>query len=123
MEENNTDKSYENEQGRAKGSAVMYGLLALVVTLVVASGIFFGGRAVYRALNGDDSNDNTATTPTTQTDTSEQAKKADTANDNQNTSSASTKTNQSDTSTSSSTKTTPATGDEPVLPHTGDPGL
>ena len=45
------DSQYQTDS-KASGSAILYGLFALVVTLIVAAGLFFGGRAVYRALTG-----------------------------------------------------------------------
>lgn len=46
------DSYYQTEDKSKSGSAILYGLFALVVTLIVAAGLFFGGRAVYRALTG-----------------------------------------------------------------------
>lgn len=53
------DSYYQNEDKSRSGSAILYGLFALVVTLIVAAGLFFGGRAVYRALTGSTSEDTT----------------------------------------------------------------
>lgn len=51
------DAQYHTEDESRSGSAILYGVFALVVTLIVAAGLFFGGRAVYRALTGDSSDD------------------------------------------------------------------
>lgn len=50
------DAQYQTDN-KTGGSAILYGLLALVVTLIVAAGLFFGGRAVYRALTGTGGSD------------------------------------------------------------------
>jgi hypothetical protein len=55
------DAYYESKNSRS-GSTILYGLFALVVTLIVAAGLFFGGRAVYRALTGTSGDSETATT-------------------------------------------------------------
>ncbi len=54
------DSYYESKSSRS-GSTILYGLFALVVTLIVAAGLFFGGRAVYRALTGTSGDSETAT--------------------------------------------------------------
>ena len=42
------------------GGAILYGLFALVVTLIIAAGLYFGGRAVYRVLTGNGESSETA---------------------------------------------------------------
>lgn len=44
---------------RSNGATALYGLLALVVTFIVAAGLYFGGRAVYRVLTNTGENDTT----------------------------------------------------------------
>lgn len=52
-DENLDDSSYyRDEPTTNRFTAVLFGLFALFVTLLIAGGLFFGGRAVYRALNG-----------------------------------------------------------------------
>lgn len=46
------DAHYQSAGKSNNGAALLYGVFALVVTLIVAAGLFFGGRAVYRALTG-----------------------------------------------------------------------
>lgn len=53
------DAYYQDGSKSSNGSTILYGLFALVVTLIVAAGLFFGGRAVYRALTGTSSDEAT----------------------------------------------------------------
>lgn len=116
---------YRNEPTTNKFTAVLFGFFALFVTLLIAGGLFFGGRAVYRALNGtpaentaeqkkqdDQSQDKPDATPAPGTS-------SDDSSSNQN---PNTQPNTGDTPTS-----VPSTGDTPApstsLPRTGDEGL
>ena len=127
------DSYYQTEDKSKSGSAILYGLFALVVTLIVAAGLFFGGRAVYRALTGTSSDSDTAQ----QQD--QDADKGTSGNDSTNATDNSSDSNQqgqtpgvssdsSDDSTDSEDSQTggrgaydgmPATGDN--LPATGSP--
>lgn len=68
-------ENYYSNKEQKTGMAWAMAFLSLVLTVVVFSGIFFGGRAIYRAVTKDDSkdtssiadnsaSDNTATNPT-----------------------------------------------------------
>lgn len=45
---------YQSEQRERAGVAVVLGLLALIFTVALAAGLFFGGRWAYRQIKGDD---------------------------------------------------------------------
>jgi hypothetical protein len=47
------DDYYKSELKNRRSSSVFMAILALVITLVVAAGLFFGGQAIYRAVNDD----------------------------------------------------------------------
>lgn len=47
------DEYYNSELKTRRGSSLLMALLALAVTLIVAAGLFFGVRAIYRAVNDD----------------------------------------------------------------------
>lgn len=132
------DEYYKSEMRTRRSTSVLFALFALIVTLVVAAGLFFGGRAIYRALtddnqnqtqvdeNKDKSSDNNAqSSPTTESGNSSQTSEPTTSNESGSTSTGSsalsTESGGSSASTASPQSTVPATGDEPAaLPHTGD---
>jgi cytoskeletal protein RodZ len=124
---------YQSEQRQRAGVAVLLGIAAVVITVLVALGLFYGGRYAYRQVNKSD------------TQTANQAEQKQT-NQNQATSSDNPSSPSSDTPATSSTPQTdsppPSTpappshptasspsslGDEPApaanMPHTGDPGM
>lgn len=128
------DDYYKSELKSRRSSSVLMAILALVVTLVVAAGLFFGVRAIYRAINDDKPSNSNA-----QESKDNGTKPADTENvapdnptESNNDSDASTDASSSDDeeNTSSSGNDTPVTGDIPstgdspdALPSTGDEGL
>ena len=131
------DDYYKSEMKSRRSTSVMMALFALVITLVVAGGLFFGGRAVYRFANRDKDNKTTQTTANTQNGSAkEDAAKSDQGSDSgtgsfsndqasggsaESTNSTSSTTNKKATTTNPST--VPATGDTPEsLPATGDEG-
>lgn len=130
------DDYYKSELKTRRSSSVAMALLALLVTLVVAAGLFFGVRAIYRTLNKDDSSGKTsqeikkqeeqkAVTPVDEkpsaTDDSETN---NTGSTDQTDSSSSTNDGSANSSpTPSAGDNIPATGDNPSdLPATGDEG-
>lgn len=52
---------YQSEKRERVGVAWMLALATLVVTVLLALGIFYGGRWAYRAVFDDDKNENTPT--------------------------------------------------------------
>lgn len=100
-------------------ASLLFGFFALLVTLVIAGGIFFGGRAVYRTLNGDSDTGSQVSTP------------SDNSGNNPQPAASSSKpsTTKKKTSTKkpghtpSTGDNLPNTGDSLTLPKTGDPGM
>ena len=119
---------YQAEKRERRGMAVLLGFITLILTLLIAVGLFYGGRAVYRNFNKDDQ----AKQPITTTDQQEQKQKdgsprpddkpAET-NTNSQGQTPSTNTPVTPPAPAPSPTTTPSTGDQPSLPHTGDEGL
>ncbi len=106
------EKYYRSQQRARVGTAWLLGFLTLVITLIVALGLFYGVRYAYRELTGKDD-----TTQVTPTGTSQ--------NGTEQTSPKKPKKKPSGSTTTSAPRTgdtLPANGDTP-LPATGDPGL
>lgn len=112
---------YKNEPSNGKLASLLFGIFALFVTLLIAGGLFFGGRAVYRALNGSPAEDTSQQGKDTN---AEEKKTAEPASGSSSGDSQSTDTSQPSQSprTGDTPTSVPATGDTP-LPRTGDPGL
>lgn len=123
------DEYYKSELKTRRGSSVLMAILALIVTLAIAAGLFFGGRAIYRTLSNDDRSKESA-------DQNNQDKQgvsqppAQTGSDDNNSNSSSsvdqpTQSNPAPSNTTpSSGDNIPSTGDDaPSLPRTGDEGL
>ncbi len=127
---------YASEQEGRRGVAFLLGIITLIITLVVAAGLFLAGRFVYRKVTNDDK---PATTQVQKlpndAKTQDKAKTSDNNSKNNNTSP--TSPSGSQTLPSSPAPTTPSpttprtptpapssvpsTGDEPsALPNTGD---
>lgn len=131
------DAYYKSEAQEKKSVAILLGLATLVGTLLLAALIFFGGRAIYRSLNGVDNKNETAQTEKTSNGSEQQQGVAPQSTQSQNTNNQNNPTpsnlqGSSNTGTSSPPRTapnpsnTPALGDEPspaALPHTGDEGM
>lgn len=124
---------YESQRRERIGVAILLGIVALVVTLLIGAALFFGGRYVYRQFFADDKTAPTVTQPVEETDKSSQGTKEQ-AGSTQNPAptpttsppAASTQNNNSNSSTSPTTpapQSTPNLGDEPPLPRTGDEGM
>lgn len=120
------DSYYQADNESSTGSALLYGLFALVVTLIVAAGLYFGGRAVYRALTGT-SNQQTTEQQQEEQNTSNGAQEAEPAEEDTNqtpgvesdgngTSESEDRDNQTG---ENGTESIPSTGDS--LPRTGSP--
>lgn len=98
-------------------TSFLFGFFALLVTLVIAGGIFYGTRAIYRTLNGDsggqvstpsNSGSNTQQPASTQSKTEDDKSKTSTKKPG---------------NTPSTGDNLPSTGDNLQLPKTGDPGM
>jgi cytoskeletal protein RodZ len=122
---------YQSEQRQRAGVAVLLGVAALIITVLVATGLFYGGRYAYRKINKDDKQ--TASQQQTQTDTSKTQSGAEpAANPNTPTvlpdstggegGGAPASTPAATPPAPTPTASTPKTGDT-TLPHTGDEGL
>lgn len=48
------DQYYQSEKRERRGVAVLLGIITLVITLVVSSGLFYGGRYAYRKITDKD---------------------------------------------------------------------
>lgn len=129
------DDYYKSELKTRRGSSVLMAVLALVLTLVIAAGLFFGVRAIYRTFNKDDSAKPTSPETVNQQNqgTAEEVKPEDQTNPNSSSDANSSTTpgssdsaNQpssgSGSGTAPSTGDIPATGDSQALPATGDEG-
>lgn len=110
---------YQTEPRTRSGVAWLLALGTLVITLVVALGLFFGGRFVYRKI----ANKNTTPVTTQQADTESMPSDSDTSSTNTTKPSASTPTPTPTPApapaTSGATPTTPAATPQRNLPNTG----
>lgn len=121
---------YANEPGTGKLASFLFGFFALFVTLLIVGGLFFAGRAVYRAIT-DDSNNSSSTQNQGQENASDQQATPATpapAGENGSNNSNSSGSNSQSPSTGDTPATVPSTGDDepaaaPSLPRTGDEGL
>ena len=140
---------YQSQRRERTGVAITLGVVALVVTLLIGAGLFFGGRYAYNKIAGNDEAATTETTTESSNDgTTTLSDDKITANDNDSKQTDSSSTNSTATdegfgsieldggegpAPDSSSTTQPATGDTqatipatgdnpPVLPATGDPG-
>ena len=128
---------YDQPRRRSPIVALLMGVLAFVVTLLVLWLLFLGGRWVFRQITNDD---NKQSNTSQQADQAKKEAESKNSNNNESTSSTSTSTPSSGSSNSQSgssnnpsstgqsgstnrTQTTPALGDDTSLPHTGDEGL
>lgn len=60
-------KQYYTEEARDQRSATwLTGALVFIVTVLVVLGLFYGGRALYRAITNDEAGDTPATEQTTE---------------------------------------------------------
>lgn len=113
----NDESVYRDGPHRSALTSFLFGFFALLVTLLIAAGIFFGGRAVYRAIKGnpDSSNTNGQSTSNKPPNMPSASKESGT----KKTSTAAKK----PSSTPSTGDNLPSTGDNLPLPKTGDPGM
>ncbi len=130
---------YQSQRRERAGVAVILGIVALIVTLLIGLGLFFGGRALYNRLSDNNepkkvetitesskknedtkASDNQGSTPTTSTDSTNSSSQSSSPAASTPSTSATTPAPVSTPSTGdASTTTTPAT----ALPATGDEGM
>jgi cytoskeletal protein RodZ len=116
---------YQSEQRQRTGVAVLMGVAALIITVLIAAGLFYGGRFVYRQITGDDKQTAQEQAAEEQTEKSdeEEAKPDErpTGGEGQSESIPGSTEEPSPTPPAPA-PSSPSLGDEP-LPRTGDPGL
>lgn len=116
---------YAAERRQRKGTAWLLAIVTLLVTFLIASALFFGGRWIYRAIFDNDNKDKTSTsqdkaaetqkteenTNTPSSSTSSQPSTSSSSNSSsQSGSNAGSSTNTPSTTTQTTTQTVPATG-------------
>lgn len=127
-------KYYQTEQRQRRGTAFLLAVGALLVTVIIAAILFFGGRAIYNQIRGDknDHKPNTSNINDESRDQQHQDSAIDESKPNSdNNNSQSQPQNQPQGSSGApapnptpAPTTTPALGDtDTSLPHTGDPGM
>lgn len=121
-------QAYSQAEHRERmGVAWLVGVVALVISLFVLAGLFFGGRWLYRTIAGP-SNKNTQTQSASENEQSSKEKESTNEKKDTTTTSGSTTTGndkaapsssapQSSTPAAPTASPTPTTG--PALPHTG----
>jgi hypothetical protein len=124
--EDNEDDSYyidgkENE--RSQLTSFVFGVAALLITILIATAIVFGARAIYRAINGNKSSDTTNVSHNNGQDTPSGEASNKKTNKQANGSGSTGGSHQSTTTTPSTGDNLPSTGDNVPLPKTGDPGM
>ncbi len=120
---------YDSQRRERVGVAVVLGIVALIVTLLIIVGLFFGGRFIYRKVTG---NDNAAVT-TQLTGQGQKQGSADQRGDQEvkptpsspapSTTPAPSTPAPSPSTPPTAQQTTPSLGDTTTLPRTGDEGL
>ena len=115
---------YQSQRRERTGVVFMLGILALVATLLVGLGVFFGGRYIYNKVRGNDTQPNT----TVQTDNNKingnlEISEAEKNRSNNSGDQEVTPTENTESVTNTAPDQTPNLGDEPeILPATGDEG-
>ena len=116
---------YQSQRRERVGVAIILGIVALLVTLLIASGLFYGGRFLYRQVA--DTNDKQTTTQEQKDQEQKPGESPKSGNNGQSnpnpTPPAPTPQPTPSPTPTPAPATTPALGDEPALPHTGDPGM
>ncbi len=107
---------YKAERRDKAGMAWLLAVITLIATIMIAAGLFFGGRFIYRAITG---NDDTSQTQTQTESESEDAANSEgestpAANDGGQTSSTNTSTPATPPTTPAPPTTTPAPSTSPV---------
>lgn len=116
---------YRDDRSSRRSAALLLGLATFVATLLIGSALYFGGRAVYRAISGDDSQEDVVQVEQNgqkQKDEAKQNKDSDSERAAGNNNQPQPSRNGSDGRVQSGGNATPALGDQ-RLPATGDPGM
>lgn len=116
---------YQAERRQKRGVAIGLALIALVVTVVVAAALFFGGRFAYNQIWGDDDNQDNGSVQNEGQDwagESGQESGQPTEQEQDQPSGENPQTQPNPSPSPTPPPSTPSLGDEP-LPHTGDPGM
>lgn len=122
---NESDDYYTDNRTDRRTAALLLGLATFVATLIIGSALFFGGRAIYRAVFSDGEND-TNTTQVQQGGEERQEPQSGAQGDEEQSDQ---QPNQGDDSAGSQDgRQAPQTGDIPAtgdvtLPATGDEGM
>lgn len=113
---------YKTTRQERRGVAVLLGIITLVVTLLIAALIFYGGRAAYRAINGSEGSKTgqTATSPNSNDNKKDTAQPAKDKKATNSQSQPSQTTTQSSSTNSRTQTRTPELGDSQPMPSTGD---
>ena len=120
---------YQTEQRQRRGVAFLFALIALLLTVAIATALFFGGRWVYNQIWGDDDNQDTAQQEEHQDGDHEEGAKPE---DNQNQGNTGNNPQKPAPAPAPAPQPAPAPatpnlGDTPApapgMPHTGDPGM
>lgn len=115
---------YQSQRRERTGVVFMLGILALIATLLVGLGVFFGGRYIYNKVRGNDTQPNT----TVQTDNNKingtlEISEAEKNRSNNSGDQEVAPTENTESETNAAPDQTPNLGDEPeILPATGDEG-
>lgn len=121
---------YNSGRRQRRGVAVLFAFGALILTVVIAAALYFGGRAIYNAVRNDGTkntsqqDDNKAANQDWPEGNSQQQSGSNSSNSGQNQQQSQSQSPPTPApAPRPSSGSTPATGDAPALPHTGDPGM
>lgn len=120
-ESEDKDEDYymdEKDDSRSTLTSFVFGVTALLITILIATAVVFGVRAIYRAIHGNNSS-TTATVTGSNGSTGENSA----GKSGQSSGGSSSNKTQSQNTSGHSPSTTPSTGDNVPLPKTGDPGM
>lgn len=123
--ENDSSVYIEEDESRNRLASFLFGFFALLVTILIAAGLFFGIRALYRASHHNKNENTASSSSSSKTGNSSNAKNTKTTGSTGSSSSQSGSTGSSSqpSSTPSTGDNLPSTGDNMTLPKTGDPGM
>lgn len=119
---------YQSQRRERVSVAIILGVVALVVTLLIAAGLFFGGRFLYRKISGTE----VKKPATVQVEEKKTSEEGSSSADNQNGGRVDAPANPAPsspaptpapTTSTPAPAQTPALGDTPALPRTGDEGM
>ena len=117
---------YQSQRRERTGVALMLGVVALIITLLIGAALFFGGRFVYRQFVEDDKKATETAQPAGEDSGANQPAKGQVGEDQADTTPAPTTPATPGSGGSfepAPAPTTPSTGDDTTLPRTGDEGM